>query len=343
MVMRMRLGTLLAAVLLVTASLSARQATPRAVIWQDRGDVAALNLLTGPGGPTGEPGVDFRFLKESSTGTAAKFNVVDERGTHWKVKLGEEGRSETAATRLLWAAGYIVDEDYYRPEIHVRDMKRLARGQQFVAPDGTVTGARLERSVADTDEHTWSWYENPFTGTREFNGLRVMMALVNNWDLKEVNNAEGGAKASRVYGVSDLGSTFGRTGGVMSRSKGVPADFADSTFVEAVTATHVDFVLHSRPFLPAAVNVPNYRSRTRMESIAKGIPLADARWIGERLGRLSAQQIGDCFRAGGFAPADVETYTRVVLRRIAALNALTPAGSPSAGALASTPTSGPAR
>ena len=322
--MSFHFGVLFAAALLVTVPLSARQTTPGAVIWQDHGDITQLNLLSGPGGADGEPGADFRFLKESSTGTAPKFDVIDEHGTNWKVKLGEEGQSETAAARLLWAVGYIVDEDYYRPQIHVRDMKRLSRGQQFVSTDGTVTGARLERSSPGIDERTWSWYENPFTGTREFNGLRVMMALVNNWDLKEVNNVQAGARSSRVYGVSDLGSTFGRTGDVTSRSKGVSTDFADSRFVDAVTATHVDFVLHSRPFLPTAVNVPNYLSRTRMESIVKGIPRDDARWIGDRLGQLSAQQIGDCFRAGGFTAADVEIYTRVVMLRITALKALSP-------------------
>ena len=35
----------------------------------------------------------------------------------------------------------------------------------------------------------WRWKDNPFTGRREFNGLRVMMAVMNNWDLKDVNNA----------------------------------------------------------------------------------------------------------------------------------------------------------
>ena len=43
------------------------------------------------------------------------------------------------------------------------------------------------------------------------------------------------------------------------------------------------------------------------------------------LGQLSEAQIGDCFRAGGFAPADVAIYTQVVMRRIAALKR--PAGS----------------
>ena len=36
-----------------------------------------------------------------------------------------------------------------------------------------------------------------------------------------------------------------------------------------------------------------------MESVVKGIPIADARWIGNRLGKLSAKQIGDSFRAAG--------------------------------------------
>jgi hypothetical protein len=316
------------AAILAAAPLSARQVVmPTPVIWQDRGDLTQLNLLTGSGSSSQEPGVEFRFLEESSGGTSAKFVVVDEHGARWKAKLGEEGRSETAATRLLWAAGYVVDEDYYRTEIHVRDMKRLARGQQFVSSDGRVSGVRLERPSSGIDEATWSWYDNPLVGTREFNGLRVMMALVNNWDLKEVNNVRTGAATSRVYGISDLGATFGRTGDVRTRSKGVAKDYADSPFIGTVTATHVDFVLHSRPFLPTAVHVSNYRFRTRMESIARQVPLADARWIGDRLGQLSVEQIGDCFRAGGFAPPDVETYTRAVLLRIAALTALRPAPS----------------
>jgi hypothetical protein len=59
-----------------------------------------------------------------------------------------------------------------------------------------------------------------------------------------------------------------------------------------------------------------------MESVVKHIPIADARWIGDRLGQLSTEQIRDCFRASGFSPADVEAYTRVVMQRIAALKKL---------------------
>ena len=310
------------AVLLLTTPTGAQEAARPAVIWYDRGDAAALNLLTGPGGRDREPGTDFRFLKESVSGTSPKFEVEDENGVTWKAKLGEEVHGETAAARLLWAAGYVVDEDYYRPQIRVRGMTTLTRGQEFVSADGVVTGVRLERDVPSADSVEWSWYDNPLSGTREFNGLRVMMALVNNWDLKAVNNSQVATDGGRVYSITDLGSSFGRTGHALRRSKGVATEYAESRFIDKVTPSHVDFVLHSRPFFPTVVHITNYRFRMRMESIVKDIPLADARWIGGRLSQLSAVQIGDCFRAGGFAPADVVIYTQAVMARIAALRDL---------------------
>jgi hypothetical protein len=318
------LSTVFALCLAVAAS--AQQPGRAVVIWHDRGDAAALDLVGGPGGKAREPGHVLRFIEESETGTSPKFEVEDEHGVRWKVKLGEEARSETAATRLLWAAGYVVDEDYYRAGIRVVGLPRLTRGQAFVTDEGIVTGARLERQGGGGEEAaTWSWYDNPFVGTREFNGLRVMMALLNNWDLKDVNNRVFDTIAGgEQYGITDLGATFGRTGNVITRSKGVSGDYAQTKFIARVTATHVDFVMQSRPFLPLVVHLPNYRSRTRMESIVKHVPVADARWIGDRLGRLSTEQIADAFRASGFAPAEIEAYTQVVVARIRALQDLSP-------------------
>ena len=295
----------------------AQQVGSGPVIWHDRGDVSVLDLMTGSGGKGHEPGTNFKFIKESLGGTAPKFEVEDENGAIWKVKLGEEVKPETAATRLIWAAGYIVDDDYYRPQIHVQGMKRLARGQEFVSGD-TVTGVRLERARKSDDLNGWSWYENPFTGTRELNGLKVMMALLNAWDLKQINNGS----ADGQYGVDDLGASFGQTGNSFTRSKGVMKDYARATFIDVVTPTYVDFVMHSRPFLLSIFNFPNYRFRTRMESVVKRIPIADVRWIGSRLGQLSTEQIRDSFRAAGFSFREVNGYTKVVMQRIAALKKL---------------------
>lgn len=306
-----------------------------ALIWQER-DISELNLLEGPGGKDHQPGKTFRFILELTTGTAPKFLVEDENGVTWKVKLGPETKPETAATRLLWAAGYFVDEAYYRPEIRVEGMKRLARGQNYVSARGVATGVRLERQDdggadkgvddgEDNGSEHWSWYDDSFDGTREFNGLRVMMARINNWDLKTLNNAISiGDDAQARYEITDLGASFGRTGDTFTRSKGNVKDYAESKFVEKVTPNYVNLVMHSRPYFLTIFALNNYMSRTRMETVAKHIPIADARWIGDRLAQLSAEQIRDCFRAAGFSTDEVEVYARVLTQRIAALVELEP-------------------
>ena len=310
-------------VLFLALPVFAQQAGTTAALWRDRGNVAALDLLDGPGGKEHQPGTNFKFIEESKSGTSPKFDVEDEDGTKWRVKLGHEAKSETAATRLVWAAGYFAGEDYYRPQIRVQGMKRLSRGQEYVSDGGLVREARLERQDGGKKLKNWSWYDNPFVGTREFNGLRVMMALINNWDLKEINNGvydEGGAEGR--YEISDLGASLGRTGNTFGRSKGVMKDYAEAKFIKKVTPEYVDFVMHSRPFFLFIFNFPYYGTRTRMENIARDIPIADARWLGNRLGQLSPKQIGDCFRGAGYSPAEVDGYTRVVMQRIEALKNL---------------------
>jgi hypothetical protein len=295
------------------------------ILWRDPGDTASLNLLSGAGGAdhAPDPHGPFTFVKEDVEGTNPKFEVDDASGVLWRVKLGEESQSETAATRLVWAAGYFVDEDYYLPEATITGLTRLTKGENFVSAGGVVHGASFERRNKDEKKRgDWDWFSNPFLDTKEENGLRVMMALLNNWDLKQVNNSVVEVGGERRYEVSDLGATFGNTGNYFTRSKSVPAQFADSPFVERVTPDFVDFVLHSRPFLLTIVNVSHYREYTRMEQVAKHIPVADARWIGERISQLSDQQLGDAFRAAGYSPADVDTYVKAMQRRIAALKAL---------------------
>ena len=102
----------------------------------------------------------------------------------------------------------------------------------------------------------------------------------------------------------------------------MPKDYADSTFIENATSDFIDFVLHTRPFFLSAINVPDYRDRTRMEQVTRHISRADAKWLGRRLSLLSEKQIRDGFRAGGYAPEEIEWYTRTMRKRIAELAAL---------------------
>jgi hypothetical protein len=296
-----------------------------ALIWRDPGDVKTLNLFYGAGGKehAPDPHGKFTFLKEDLKQTSPKFDVEDEQGVRWRVKLGQEPQAETAATRLLWAAGYFAREDYYLAEVKVTGLPKLHRGQSFVSAHGTVQRARLERRVKEVKKlGDWDWFDNPFLGTKELNGLRVMMSLLNNWDLANDNNSIYAVGSERHYLVSDVGATFGKTGDSLTRSKSVFKDYANSKFIEKVTPAYVDFVMHSRPSFLTVFHVPNYRKRTRMEQITKHIPRTDVKWLGKRLAQLSEEQIRDCFRAGGYAPEEIEGYTKAVEKRIAELNAL---------------------
>jgi len=294
-------------------------------LWMDPGQIASLDLVNGIGGQAHAPDPEgtFTFVKEDDVATSPKFEVIDEQGVHWKIKLGDESQAETAATRFLWAAGYLVDEDYYAAEITVLALPSLKRGRQYVSAGGVVHGVRLERGRAPLAKvGDWDWFQNPFTGQRELNGLRVMMSLLNSWDLKAVNNAVYEVNGERHYVVSDLGGTFGRTGDALTRTKGNSRDYGESRFILKVNADSIDFALHSRPHFLGVVDVGNYRERTRMEKITRGIPRADVLWLAHRLSQLSDQQIHDAFRASGFGPSDVESLARTLRNRITALGAL---------------------
>jgi len=298
---------------------------PPAVVWRDPGNVASLDLVYGAGGKEHAPNPQgkFTFVKEDMDGTSPKFDIKDEQGVEWKVKLGAEPKSETAATRLLWAAGYFVDEDYYLDSFKVEGLTKLHRGENFISPDGTVHGARLKRKAMKTgDLGNWSWFENTCGPTRPSSALRVMMALINNWDLKDINNALVQINGEWRCVVSDLGATFGNTGNVISRSKSDVKDYVQSEFIEKVNPDTVDFVMHSRPIIFAVVDINNYRARSRMEKITKDIPRADARWLGRRLALLSDAQLRDAFRAAGYTPEEIDEYATAVHRRIAQLNSL---------------------
>ena len=241
------------------------------------------------------------------------------------MKIGEEAQPETAATRLVWSMGYFTDEDYYLPAIHVSGIPHLHRGNGAIAADGTVSGVRLKRqNKTQKNIGNWSWFDNPFLNTREFDGLRVMMALLNNWDLKTENNKiYSENNTERRYVVSDEGASFGRTGGVTTRSKGNLQQYREAKFIDHVGADAVDFVMATRPLpLLAPFELPNFKRRNDMESVVKHIPRANAKWIGQQLSRLTSQQIADAFRAAGYTQEDVQAYTQAVTARIAQLNAL---------------------
>jgi hypothetical protein len=195
----------------------------------------------------------------------------------------------------------------------------------LIEPDGLTHNARLKRyAKGQKDDGDWKWRQNPFIGTREFNGLRVVMALINNWDLKDVNNKILERDGQQIYLVSDLGASFGSTGRSVTQadSKGNAGVFSESKFIASVTPGAVNFNFPTRPALINLFQLSDFVSRENMEWIGKNIPVADARWIGRILSRLSARQIEEAFATAGFSPKETGQFTATIQARIAELNAL---------------------
>lgn len=281
-----------------------------AILWREPANIDSRDLLLGPGGERMKPDLSrLTFIKEEKGGYSKKYRVKDAKGRVWVAKLGKEAQSETAAVRLIWAVGYVSEINYLIPRVTI-DGK------------GTFENVRFEarpENVERFDE--WPWAENPFAGKRELQGLKVLMALMENWDLKDSNNrilvVRNGNRNELHYIVSDLGTTFGKTGGQKSPiafiksikgSRNEPDDFAGDEFVDGVEGTTVRL---------------DYSGKN--SSIMRDITVADARWIGSLLSRLSDRQIQDAFRAANYNPDEVRMLAGAVRKRVQELMSLQPA------------------
>jgi hypothetical protein len=299
-------------------------------LWREPQDIRLENLFYGPGGKEHQPHGLFTFEKEDLDGTNPKYNVRDEDGVKWKIKLGAEARPETVASRFVWAVGYHTDEDYFLPEVRVLGLPaHVHRGQKLIGAGGVMHNVRLKREEGEKKIDTWRWRDNPFVGTRELDGLRVMMAVINNWDLKDENNAireekrkDDGEK--RVYEVSDLGASFGSTGRGLShtKSKGNLRSYTRSKFIRKERPEYVDFNVPSRPALLVLFSPHEFFSRMGLRWIGRDISRQNARWVGDMLGELSRDQIRDAFRSAGYEGEELDGFTLDFQERVEELRKL---------------------
>ena len=266
-----------------------------AVLWRAPSDIATRNLLVGAGGESMKPDLSrVTFVEVKTGGWSTKYRVKDGKGKEWVAKLSKEAQPETAANRLLWAIGYETEIAHLVPELTIEGKGKFQNVKLEARPD-EVKRAGL-----------WTWASNPFVGKPEFQGLKIMMVLFNNWDMKDDNNAilavKGDANSERRFIVSDLGATFGKTGGFMSRSRNKPADYVKSDFLKAVRGNQIDF---------------SYSGKN--QKLFEDITVNDARWLAGWLGKLSDEQIKDAFRTANYAPDEVDQLAGAVRARINAL------------------------
>jgi hypothetical protein len=280
-----------------------------AVLWREPTDIRSRNLLIGPGGASMKPDVSrVTFIKEEKGGYSKKYRVKDAQGRVWVAKIGKEAQSETAAVRLVWAAGYVTEINYLVPSLTI-DGK------------GTFENVRLEarpENVERFDE--WMWTSNPFAGKRELQGLKVLMSLMENWDLKDENNkiiaVQNNGRTELHYIVSDLGTTFGKTGGQngpvarfkkVKGSRNEPEDYVNDKFIDGVEGNIV---------------LLDYDGKNG--EMMRDVTIEDARWIGGLLSRLSDNQIQDAFRAANYSADQVRMLSTAVRKRINELVNLQP-------------------
>jgi hypothetical protein len=230
----------------------------------------------------------------------------------------------------VWAVGYFADEAYYLQRVEVANLPELSRGQEYRDPDGLLTGARFEpRREGTTYLDSWQWDRNPFVGSRELDGLRVMMVLLNNWDARHANNqvmlVDGPEGREARFMVSDLGATLGRTGSKGKHSKNNLHHFLESGFVESVEGGMVEFEYETRPrgwALASIVYPPYFLRESKREEQFERVAIAHARWIGSLLSRLSEPQLHDAFRAAAYPPIVARSYVTKLRERIQQLLSL---------------------
>lgn len=278
-----------------------------AELWHEPLDLESRDLFDGPGG-TGlrPPPVTYTFVERKTTGTNPGYDVRDPEGRLWSVKLGKEAQSEVATSRILWAIGFHQPPSYYV--------------ERWTMSGGDVPEQPAGRFRPELPGHEivgeWSWYENPFVGSRPFAALVIANMLLNNWDLKTANNkvyeiaTEGGAIEKR-YVVRDLGASLGKAKQPWllswmpfmrygQGSKNELADFETQGFVRAVKGDVVEF---------------DYRGLD--EALFDSVTPEDLDWTCRLLLRLSEQQWHDAFRAGGYTAEQSASYVQKIREKIA--------------------------
>lgn len=262
------------------------------VMWRRPADISSRDLFLGPGGAGMRP--DLRritFLKEEKGGYSKKYRVRDASGREWVVKIGKEAQSETSAIRLLWGVGYLTEVNYLVPRV-------------TIPGKGTFNNVRFEARPEEWDRAgEWKWKKNPFVGTPEYQGLKIMMAMINNWDLKDSNNVIIQTDGELRYVISDLGATFGHASSTplfwrLTRSRNNPSKYAKAKFFKEVKGDRV--VLHFGG---------------KNSGLMKDITLRDVQWLSSWLSKLSDQQLRDAFRAANYRQDEINLLVRAVRER----------------------------
>jgi hypothetical protein len=295
-------------------------------------------------------------VTEHLTGSQPCVAVRDGRGRLWRIKWGHEVRPESFAVRFAWACGYFAEVTHFVAEGTVEGASGLTRARDCLDEECRFRDARFELEDPDVrmlfGEHSWSWDDNPFVGTRELTGLKLVVMLLSNWDTKDRRDVARGSNTAifehRVnplhrearYLITDWGAAMGKWGtNIVSRGRWDPEGF------EAQTAQFVTGV-------DGGLMTFGYQGQ-RTGDVANNVPVEHVRWFCKYAGRLTETDLREGLLASGATDEEAVRFARALLDRIAQLASVTdardftPTGPPGRGgaenSLSSSAASRPAR
>jgi hypothetical protein len=271
-------------------------------LWIEPTNLASRDLFYGPWGAERAPDPNgvYRLVERKHTGVSLGLTVKDAQDREWSVKqpypggLDSEAPVEVALSRLLSAVGYHQPPVYYLPAFTLKDDfgEKVEVGGRF----------RL-KEPALKDVGVWNWEDNPFVGTKPYQGLIVMLMMFNSTDLKNSNNTlyerRNGDLVEQWYAARDLGAALGDTNGIAPR-KNHADSFEKMPFLLGVNNGKAEFAYSGW-----------YKNLVRDR-----ITPEDVAWASALIGRLSDKQWADAFRAGGYEPDEANRFINKLKEKI---------------------------
>jgi hypothetical protein len=301
-----------------------RRAGPRRLqavrhrLWREPSLADASDLRFGPGGADGVPVPPFTFVEEHSAGSQPCVAVRDARHRLWRVKWGHEAKPESFAVRVAWACGFFAEVTHYVSEGTIEQVGDLSRARACIDEQGRFADARFEledRTVRMLfEEHSWSWDDNPFVGTKQFSGLKMVTMLLSNWDTKDRRDVARGSNTAIFevrtpwgrearYLIADWGGTMGKWGSnVVARGRWDAAGFEAQTanFVTGVRDGWINF---------------GYQGQ-RTTEIARHITVEHAAWFYRYARRLREPALRQALVACGATEEEAQVFSRALVERI---------------------------
>ena len=298
----------------------------RSLIWREPPQLTPAQVRAGPGGADGAPAEPFQFIEEHDTGSQPCVSIRDSRGREWRVKWGQEVHTEVFGTRLAWALGYCAEPSYFMAAGVISGAHDLRRATACIDEGGRFEHARFELSESGVtkhfDAHGWAWDNNPFVGTDELNGLKILMMLVSNWDNKDVRDVARGSNTAIFeypvratsafrravtyeahYLIIDWGAALGSWGNnVLNRGRWDPAAFASQnpSFVTGVRDGLVEW---------------GYQGQRTIDMVS-GITVGAVRWFDERARWLTDDHLRAALLASGATTDECESFTAALRGRL---------------------------